>query len=1318
MKNLTTRKIVLGMLMTLVLAFGVQGTADALTLSKSSGSDDLEIRAAGDSTDFVVRFSVKDLGTNETLPIPEPTGLTLKKIGNTVLPSGTSITMKETLDAGDASYQKLTNNRSYSVTYSVNSDASSGTVQGTLTPSSGTALGFTVYITPENNFTQALSLADSTVTGRTKFHGDDDTAINSHFSAGNHVRVRYKVNGGGSVYVKEAGRAGGPSTRDLVTSSSAPVYLDMKQKTNTVTVSVVGQPARLDKSVLYIYQYVTLRKISGDKQTGTVSSRLEDPFVVEVKDRNNTLVSGIDVSFAVRTTGAGSFLQDPIFPSDLYDASPPTSVKTNSSGRANIFLVLGATSTDDQGATVTIPAADTSTILANTETFEATARAATDPASITVVSGDGQRADSDGLIEDPLVVVVKDSRGKRLGSTETNKVAVRFFARDGGTLEEPGDNEPGTVDSDGNDTDTIIDVLTDSDGEASVRYTPPEAGGRRTVSASINQGAKFKIFTINGPASSGDDRADDREDDAGDREPVRNLAISVSGSGNTRDVTVTALQNGVSQSGISVNLSVSSGATLSHSSGGTPLESTLTLPTTAGTYTLRASTTAAGYSAVEEDVLVTLPGTLLLEELGARAANGGQSIRVTVREADNTLASGNVTVTLTGAVSRTILTEDGIGGGVITLPTTGGPHSVTLRATGYNTQSFTLSATGQQPPTGGQPTTGGQPIPTGSVGAADSIEIDGSRQLSGTVNQASRLRVRVVDANDRSVSGVKVTFKVLRPGQGRLSQRGNGRAVVAETDRSGYASATLTPLGGNLIVEAKAAGVAAPVSFIINVGAGSDTETDTGTGGTAETPSREINPAVHVGAAQRPPMLWVDGGAIYTLVGAEVERFAPSVDNALNLAVGGGKVYWTEQTGDRSGSINRANLDGSDVTELVKTAWSIPMGIAVDTANKHLYWTNSSGKIKRANLNAKQAQNVLQNLQSPMDIALSGGNIYWTQGNGSVRFVNLQGTKDVRNISTGMDTPMSLAIGGGKVYWTEKTGDSAGTVNSANLDGSGAKQLAESRWSVPMGIAVDTARSRLYWTNSSGKIKRASLNGRQGHNAVDGLGMPGDMVLSNSLTAPTAAKPTTPTPTDGSVYDVNGDGTVDNTDADLVVGALGTSDPKSDVNGDGTVNYVDLGLVLNNLDDGAAGAPAHLGMKMTTVEIDRLQEQIDLLIASGDRSPAAMRTLIYLQQLIATARPEKTQLLANYPNPFNPETWMPYELATDTNVKITIYNTQGVVIRTLELGHQSAGYYTGRDRAAYWDGRNALGEQVASGLYFYQFETDEMSSMRKMVILK
>ncbi|MCG9134655.1 T9SS type A sorting domain-containing protein, partial [Candidatus Poribacteria bacterium] len=180
----------------------------------------------------------------------------------------------------------------------------------------------------------------------------------------------------------------------------------------------------------------------------------------------------------------------------------------------------------------------------------------------------------------------------------------------------------------------------------------------------------------------------------------------------------------------------------------------------------------------------------------------------------------------------------------------------------------------------------------------------------------------------------------------------------------------------------------------------------------------------------------------------------------------------------------------------------------------------------------------------------------------------------------------------------------------------------------------------------------------------------------------------------------------------------GTTDAKYDVTGDGKVDINDIVAVTTNRSGGAAGAPTLLGRKFSALERDALQEQIDLLIATNDRSPAAMRTLVYLQQLIAMARPEKTQLLANYPNPFNPETWMPYELATDTNVRITIYNAQGVVIRTLQLGQQSAGYYTDRERAAYWDGRNALGERVASGIYFYQLQTDTMSALRKMVILK
>ena len=100
------------------------------------------------------------------------------------------------------------------------------------------------------------------------------------------------------------------------------------------------------------------------------------------------------------------------------------------------------------------------------------------------------------------------------------------------------------------------------------------------------------------------------------------------------------------------------------------------------------------------------------------------------------------------------------------------------------------------------------------------------------------------------------------------------------------------------------------------------------------------------------------------------------------------------------------------------------------------------------------------------------------------------------------------------------------------------------------------------------------------------------------------------------------------------------------------------------------------------------------------------------------AVPSETALSANYPNPFNPETWIPYQLSNTSDVKITIYDVQGRVVRELDLGHQRAGYYTSRSRAAYWDGRNNRGERVASGIYFYQLQADNISLLRKMVILQ
>ena len=159
----------------------------------------------------------------------------------------------------------------------------------------------------------------------------------------------------------------------------------------------------------------------------------------------------------------------------------------------------------------------------------------------------------------------------------------------------------------------------------------------------------------------------------------------------------------------------------------------------------------------------------------------------------------------------------------------------------------------------------------------------------------------------------------------------------------------------------------------------------------------------------------------------------------------------------------------------------------------------------------------------------------------------------------------------------------------------------------------------------------------------------------------------------------------------------------------------------------ALQAPSHLKPKnafildrITLEQLDpaTLEAQLDVWRAESDGSTLYRRSIALLESVLATRRPDKTHLLPNYPNPFNPETWIPYHLANPSEVQVTIYDTRGTVVRRLDLGHQQEGYYTSRSRAAYWDGCNDIGEKVSSGIYFYQFQADNVSLLRKMLILK
>ena len=205
-------------------------------------------------------------------------------------------------------------------------------------------------------------------------------------------------------------------------------------------------------------------------------------------------------------------------------------------------------------------------------------------------------------------------------------------------------------------------------------------------------------------------------------------------------------------------------------------------------------------------------------------------------------------------------------------------------------------------------------------------------------------------------------------------------------------------------------------------------------------------------------------------------------------------------------------------------------------------------------------------------------------------------------------------------------------------------------------------------------------------------------------------------------WDVNADGTTNVLDLILVAQHLGEDasvNLASDVNGDGTINVLDLIVVAQNLGEPAnAAAPSNLAMDNLQLDPATIQAWIAQAEVKNDGSLAFRQGIANLQRLLASLLPEKTALLPNYPNPFNPETWIPYHLAEAADVTVRIYAADGVLVRTLTLGYQVAGIYESRSRASYWDGKNEVGEPVASGLYFYTLTAGDFIATRKLLIKK
>ena len=226
----------------------------------------------------------------------------------------------------------------------------------------------------------------------------------------------------------------------------------------------------------------------------------------------------------------------------------------------------------------------------------------------------------------------------------------------------------------------------------------------------------------------------------------------------------------------------------------------------------------------------------------------------------------------------------------------------------------------------------------------------------------------------------------------------------------------------------------------------------------------------------------LDGSDVEDLVTTGVDFPA-----GLALDVASGKMYWTDSDTDK---IQRANLDGSGVETLVSTGVEAPVGIALDVAGGKMYWTDQdTEKIQRANLDGRRVETLVSTgVEAPSRIALdvAGGKMYWTDvTTDKIQRANLDGSDVEDLVTTGLETPFGLAldVAGGKMYWTDAGTDK---IQRANLDGSGVETLVSTGVEAPFGLALDVAAGKMYWTDwSTVKIQRANLDGSQVQNLVE-----------------------------------------------------------------------------------------------------------------------------------------------------------------------------------------------------------------------------------------
>ena len=456
------------------------------------------------------------------------------------------------------------------------------------------------------------------------------------------------------------------------------------------------------------------------------------------------------------------------------------------------------------------------------------------------------------------------------------------------------------------------------------------------------------------------------------------------------------------------------------------------------------------------------------------------------------------------------------------------------------------------------------------------------------------------------------------------------------------------------------------------------------------------------------------------LDGTGLGTLLPDIGSPYGIVVAGDKVYWAEEIDERFGKIQRANLNGTNV-ETLATVEGLPTGISVDTAAGKVYWANSLGGIQRTDLNGGEVEAVVSGITAPGDFVLVPSVQPTPPTKATIdATVNIL-PASVASPAIGEQITFNLNIARGKAV--------AGYQATVQFDTTALRYVSSANGDyLPAGAFFVDPKVEGNFI----KLNAASFAGESnGDGTLTTLtfeviaAKASTLTLSDVLLTDSAGETFVPkienaeiTESPQLIGDVNGDGTVNIADLVLVAGVLGkTGQNAADVNGDSVVNIADLVLVAGALGTTAAAPSLHpQALEMLTAT--EIKQWLSAAQQLGITDTMSQRGILFLQQLLAALTPKETALLPNYPNPFNPETWIPYQLAKDADVTLHIYAVNGQLVRMLTLGHQTSGMYQNCSRAAYWDGKNELGEPVASGVYFYTLTAGDFSATRKMLIQK